>query len=416
MKIDNIIKELKWRDMLKDVSNNIKIINGQKEKTGVYCGFDPTANSLHIGNLIPLLTLKRFAYFGFKPFVIIGQATAVIGDPSGKKMERPLKSSEEIKNNISNIENQIKKIIPDVIILNNNDWLANMKMIDFLYNVGKTFNISYLINKEHIKSRLKSGISFTEFTYTLLQSYDFLHVYKNNNIHVQIGGSDQWGNIVSGIEYIKNNIDDSKAAGITIKLLLKTDGNKFGKTENGTIWLDKNKTNPYEFYQFFFNQNDDLSIILLKYFSFFTKKQIESIIEDHLKNPKEHYIQKQLASCLVKIVHSEEDLQQIYKINELLFNNNLNNIDKNIIENLLIHIIPSFQVLVNDNIIDILTKNKICISKREAKEFIFNNAIMINNILITSSENYSLDKIQPFFNKYFILKKGKKKHYLLIIK
>ncbi len=410
---NNILTELKWREMLKDVANSDNLLQAQNNKLGVYCGFDPTADSLHIGNLIQLLALKRFAKYGFKPFVIIGGATAIIGDPSGKKDERQLKSYEEINNNINNIKSQIKKIIPEATIVNNNSWLKDINLITFLHDIGKKFNVSYLINKEHIRSRIETGISYTEFTYTLLQAYDFYYLYNNYNVSVQIGGSDQWGNITSGIEYIKNNVDICKASGLTINLLLKVDGTKFGKTESGTIWLSKEKTSPYLLYQFFINQDDKFALKLLKYFTFYTLNEILDIEKKHLLNPQNRYIQKELAKVLVIMLHSQKDLDIVLQLSEALFNNEIKKVSKDNLK-MLNGGIPTNIIQIDQKLSDVLITTKIFSSKREIREFIKSRAIIINDEVITD-ENLVLNHHNALHLKYFILRKGKKNYYLLVL-
>ncbi len=413
--MDNIISELKWRRIVKDISNEEKIIYAQKNNKAVYCGFDPTSSSLHIGNLIQLLTLKRFLNYGFKVIAIIGSGTAMIGDPSGKKNERKLLSKEEINLNIKNIKKQINKILPDSEIICN-DWLKEIKIVDFLRDVGKHFNVSFLLNKEHINSRINVGLSYTEFAYTLLQSYDFAYLYKKYDTFVQIGGSDQWGNITSGIEYIKSvyNKNESNACGLTIKLLLKQDGTKFGKTETGTIWLDKNKTNPYDFYQFFFNQDDDFCIQLLNYFTFFKENEIEEIKKEHLLAPNKRYIQKKLAYYVTKYVHSTKDANDAVALSNALFNSDISKLKFKILK-MLFDSLKNFNILNNDKLIDVLVNTKIMNSKREANEFILGNAININGKII-NDKNFLLSKDNSLNNKYFLIRKGKKKYFLLTIK
>lgn len=410
----NIINELKWRGMIKDISDSdFENKLTQKDKT-IYCGFDPTASSLHIGNLIQLFTLKRFADSGFKIISVIGGATGRIGDPSFKKDERPLLSEITLDNNTISIVKQIKKIIPLTKVVNNFEWYKNFNFLNFLRDVGKHFNISYLIHKEHISNRLKTGISFTEFSYILLQSYDFYYLYKNYNTHLQLGGSDQWGNIVSGIQFIKNKeAKDSKVFGLTIPLLLQSNGMKFGKTETGTIWLSSEKTTPYLFYQFFYNQNDDQVEKLLKYFTFLSELEVKELVASHNKNKKNHLAQKKLAYEVTRIVHSKQEADDIVIISNVLFKNDINQLNSALFIKLS-KIIETHYIANNSVLIDNLIKLKINPSKREANEFLIQNAIKINGTIVNAKE-FNFNKEIALFNKFFLLKKGKKKYFLLII-
>ncbi len=410
----NIINELKWRGMIKDISDSdFENKLTQKDKT-IYCGFDPTASSLHIGNLIQLFTLKRFADSGFKIISVIGGATGRIGDPSFKKDERPLLSEITLDNNTISIVKQIKKIIPLTKVVNNFEWYKNFNFLNFLRDVGKHFNISYLIHKEHISNRLKTGISFTEFSYILLQSYDFYYLYKNYNTHLQLGGSDQWGNIVSGIQFIKNKeAKDSKVFGLTIPLLLQSNGMKFGKTETGTIWLSSEKTTPYLFYQFFYNQSDDQVEKLLKYFTFLSELEVKELVASHNKNKKNHLAQKKLAYEVTRIVHSKQEADDIVIISNVLFKNDINQLNSALFIKLS-KIIETHYIANNSVLIDNLIKLKINPSKREANEFLIQNAIKINGTIVNAKE-FNFNKEIALFNKFFLLKKGKKKYFLLII-
>lgn len=285
----NIIDELKWRgainqgtdlDALKELTDNNKI--------ALYCGTDPTGDSLHIGHLIPFMILKRFQLAGHHPVIIIGGGTGAIGDPSGRKSERQLQTMDQVHHNEEALTAQMKKLFgtENFTIVNNYDWLSKISLLDFLRDYGKLFNINTMLNKEVVASRLEAGISFTEFTYQILQSVDFLHLYRNNNVQLQIGGSDQWGNITAGIDLIhKVEGPDTKVYGLTIPLMLKADGTKFGKTAGGAVWLDPKKTSPYEFYQFWINQDDRDVVKYLKYFTFLSKEEVDDLAEKVEREP-----------------------------------------------------------------------------------------------------------------------------------
>ncbi len=390
--------------------NNIII----KKNRAVYCGFDPSASSLHLGNYIQLNILKRLhKLFNFTPIVIIGKATALIGDPSGKKSERILKSEKEIFDNSVYITKQIKKIIPNAIILNNYDWLKNISLVDLLRDYGKDFNVNNMISKETIKNRLDAGISFTEFTYSILQSIDFLYLYKNYDCYLQIGGSDQWGNITSGINYIKKKVRNSLATGLTFNLLTKNNGEKFGKTEEGTVWLDSLKTSNYQLYQFLYNQPDDQLKLLFAYLTTFDNKKIDEIIKLHVKKPWKRYGQITLAKEVITQLHTENDFVSSEQISDAFFNNKI----KSLSEKQSYDLFGSFNKITiseKDLLLDILKKNKVTNGNTETRRFIDNKNIRLNDDIVTDY-NYTFLLKNAICNKYFLLKIGKKKFFLLSI-
>lgn len=413
----NILEELRWRGLLKQVTNEKKILKVQKLKKGVYFGIDPTNDSLHIGHLIQIILLKHFKKFGFKPIIIIGGGTGMIGDPSGKKKERILLNNKIIKHNIKYINKQIKQLIEKKIkIINNNKWLKEIKLINFLRNIGKKININYLLAKKNISTRIKVGISYTEFTYTLLQAYDFYKLYINYDCIVQIGGSDQWGNITSGIDYIYKKIGrNNLACGLTINLLTKSNNLKFGKTESDAIWLNKKKTSPYEFYQFFFNQNDQETKKLLRYMTMLSEKEIINIEEAHKKEPKKRIIQKKLSEELTLFVHKKKGLKKAQIVSNLLFKNNIYELSKQQL-NYIYNNLPVFYLKnINLIIVDLLIQAKIVISKRQGREFLEKGVISING-KITKEKNLNITINNFLFNKYLIIRKGKQKYFLIYIK
>ncbi len=320
----NIIEELSWRGLVYQKTPGIDEILSRKST--VYLGFDPTSDSLHIGNLLGILTLKRFLLFGHKIFLLIGGGTALIGDPSGKEKERPILPTEIIEENKKKIKRQLENFFEidnkNVFIVDNSTWLKNLKLIDFLREIGKIMPVNSMLDLEFVKNRLQSdeGISYAEFTYQLLQAYDFLILFEKHKVEIQIGGSDQWGNIIQGIELIRKKLN-KKAYGLTYPLLIdpKT-GKKFGKTESGeTIWLDPSKTSPFDFYQFFLNLDDNSAPILMRYYSFKTKEEIEEVEKEWIKNKDKRLIQKELAKELVELVFGEKEKEKIIKLTEILF-------------------------------------------------------------------------------------------------
>ncbi|AXK51386.1 tyrosyl-tRNA synthetase [Spiroplasma alleghenense] len=412
----NILKELEWRGLLKQFTNEAKIEFAQKNGKGVYCGFDPTADSLHVGHLIQIINLLRFQKAGFKPIAVVGGATGMIGDPSFKKDERAFLTNEQLEINVKGINAQLKKMISKVEFENNANWLKPMTLIEFLRDVGKSFNLSYLLAKESIATRVETGLSVTEFSYTMLQAYDFYHLYKNNDCYLQIGGSDQWGNITSGIDYISSKLgkENSHAAGITMNLLTKKDGTKFGKTESGAVWLDASKTSEYDFYQFFFNQDDNDCEMLLKFLTDFDEKKINQIIDDHKKEPSKRIMQINLAEWTTKFVHGEAGLKKAQEISKAFFNGEILSLQTDVLKSA-ISSLPSCEIDKKTNILDSLIKVGVGTSKRELREFIAQKAITINNEIL-KDENIFIENIQAIDKIFYVIKRGKRKYYVIIIK
>ncbi|AGR41559.1 tyrosine--tRNA ligase [Spiroplasma taiwanense] len=406
----SILEELKERKLLKQFTNEEKILNAQKENAAIYCGFDPTADSLHVGHLIQILNLKRFNDYGFSPIAILGGGTGMIGDPSFKSQERNLLSLNEVENNVKSIQKQLSFLIPDIKVVNNSDWLSKMSLIDFLRDIGKDFNLAYLLAKENIATRIEKGLSITEFSYTMLQGYDFYRLYEDYKCWVQIGGSDQWGNITSGIDYISSKIgrENSKACGITMNLLTKKDGVKFGKTESGSIWLDKNKTSEYQFYQFFINQNDEDCENLLNFLTTLSIDEIEILIEKHKQEPFKRLMQKTLAEEVTKFVHGENGLEKSKKITESLFSGNIQELKKKELLSIVNSLVVT-KVTTSLELVDFLVQSNIVTSKREARELINEGAIWINNTN-DFSQNTKIDKEYLTVDSYIIVRKGKRNY------
>jgi len=400
-----LYEDLLWRGLIKDVAGeDIKEkLNG--EPITFYWGTDPTADSLHIGHYSSLVTAKRLAKYGHHPILLCGGATGRIGDPR-PTAEREILSYDVIEKNITGIKAQIDKLFEGKAeIVDNYDWTKDYTILEFLRDIGKYINVNYMINKDIISRRLETGITFAEFSYTLLQGYDFLHLYKEKNCIMQVEGSDQWGNITTGIELIKKKLG-KEAYAFTMPLILDANGNKFGKSEGNALWLDKNKTSAYDIYQYLINADDSKVLEYLKVFTFLSKEEIEDIMKKQEENPEQRIAQKTLAYEVVKDIHSEEDAKTAKKISESLFNNNIKDLTEEEIE-LAFKGIESF-TSNNDTIINILVNNKIAVSRREAREFLANNAISLDGEII-NDENYIIDNNK----KNHIIKKGKKKYYLI---
>ncbi len=423
----NFIEELRWRGMLHDMTPGTEEYLLQGPRT-CYIGFDPTAPSLTIGNYVQIMLLSLLQKAGHQPIFLLGGATGRIGDPSGKEKERELKSVDELEKNLRFQSLQASKFLnfedgPNkALMLNNYDFYKDMNVLDFLRDVGKNLTVNYMLSKESVKKRLDSGLSFTEFSYQLLQAYDFLYLYRNHNCTMQMGGSDQWGNITSGTEFIRRNVEEAKAYALTTPLLTKSDGKKFGKSEEGNIWLDPNMTSPYKFYQFWINADDADLDKFFKYFSFKTKEEQEALMSSMADNPRE--LKRILSEELTIRVHSEEDFLAVQDVSEILFGKTssperLRNISMRSFKAIGGEI-PSFQVgreIINRrvNILDFLSEYApICNSKSEVRRAIQNNAIAINSVKITDSD-YQVMAGDLIKDHYILVENGKKNKYLIEI-
>lgn len=417
----NIIDELEWRGAINQQTDEAGLRELVSEKEiGVYCGIDPTGDSMHIGHLIPFMVLKRFQLAGHKPVILVGGATGSIGDPSGKSEERVLQSAEQVEENIQKLTAQVQKLFDagkdekSIRLVNNLEWTGELTLLDFLRNVGKSFNVNTMLSKDIVASRLETGISFTEFTYQILQSIDFLHLYRNEDVQLQVGGADQWGNITAGLEFIrKQESAEAKAFGLTIPLLLKADGTKFGKTAGGAIWLDAEKTKPYEFYQFWLNQDDRDVVRYLKYFTFLSQDEIHALGEQVETEPHKRAAQKTLAREMTLFVHGEEALADAEKITAALFSGEVKDLTAKQIEEGFKNM-PTFEAPKEErNIVEWLVDVVgIEPSRRQAREDIKNGAISINGEKETDVE--AIIKPENSFEERFILvRKGKKKYFLV---
>ena len=420
----DFIKELKWRGMIQDIVPGTQE-QFQKEITSAYIGFDPTSDSLHIGSLVQIMILKHLQDCGHKPIILVGGATGMVGDPSGKSKERNLLDEATLERNLSSIRKQLEKFLNfdcgsnSAEIVNNFDWFKNYSFLEFIRDVGKHISINYMMSKDSVKSRLETGMSFTEFSYQLVQGYDFYRLWKDKNCLVQLGGSDQWGNIVTGIELIRRK-ESSDAFAVTSPLLKKSDGGKFGKTEEGNVWLDKNKTTVYKFYQFWINCSDDDAKNYIKIFSTKTQEEINKIIDEHDKNPHLRELQKKLAKEVTIFVHSKEELDEAIKASNILFGKSTAKDLQQLNETTFLNIFEGIQTsyIINDdlnkNLLDFLVSQNIFKSNGEAKRMIQSNAVSINKEKISLSHTISSkDFIKE---KYLLVQKGKKNYYIIVLK
>ena len=420
----DFIKELKWRGMIQDIVPGTQE-QFQKEITSAYIGFDPTSDSLHIGSLVQIMILKHLQDCGHKPIILVGGATGMVGDPSGKSKERNLLDEATLERNLSSIRKQLEKFLNfdcgsnSAEIVNNFDWFKNYSFLEFIRDVGKHISINYMMSKDSVKSRLETGMSFTEFSYQLVQGYDFYRLWKDKNCLVQLGGSDQWGNIVTGIELIRRK-ESSDAFAVTSPLLKKSDGGKFGKTEEGNVWLDKNKTTVYKFYQFWINCSDDDAKNYIKIFSTKTQEEINKIIDEHDKNPHLRELQKKLAKEVTIFVHSKEELDEAIKASNILFGKSTAKDLQQLNETTFLNIFEGVQTsyIINDdlnkNLLDFLVSQNIFKSNGEAKRMIQSNAISINKEKISLSHTISSNDFIK--EKYLLVQKGKKNYYIIVLK
>ncbi|WEK83212.1 MAG: tyrosine--tRNA ligase [Mycoplasma sp.] len=411
----DIIQELIARKVINNITNEAKLKEFLKDKTnGLYIGFDPSFHSLHLGNYLMLVTLKRFVNAGYNTIALIGGATGQIGDPSGKKAERVLLDEKTVLNNEQGISKQIKQLV-NCQIVNNRAFYQDMNLFSFLRKVGKLINVNYLLEKEIISKRLENGISYAEFSYPLIQGYDFVCLYDQYKVRLQMGGSDQWGNITTGIELVRKNFgDDNNALGITLNLLTKADGTKFGKSESGAIYLDPNLTSPYAMYQFLINQTDaDVEKLLLA-LTFIPVNEISQVMEEHQKTPHLRIAQQLLAKTIVSDIHGIDAANQVIKVSQLFFSNQLDQLDHNTLK-VCLSSMPSFMATENSyNILDLLVNLKVCNSKSNARTLVSSKSISVNNVVIDDL-NAVITKDQALGNqeKFSYLRKGKKNYYLI---
>lgn len=427
--LKNFVEELKWRGMLHDIMPGTEE-QLQKEPTGGYIGFDPTADSLHIGHLAQIMTLVHFQQCGHKPFALVGGATGMVGDPSGKSAERNLLSEEVLVHNVTCVKRQLEKFldfgqgISGAEMVNNYDWFKDFRFLDFIREVGKHITVNYMMAKDSVKNRLESGLSFTEFSYQLVQGYDFYYLYTHKNCKLQMGGSDQWGNIVTGTELIRRKTN-GEAYALTTSLIKKADGTKFGKTEGGNVWLDPKATSPYTFYQFWLNTSDEDAVNYIRIFTLKNREEIEALIRLHQQAPQKRELQHALAKDITIRVHSQSDYEQAVRASGILFGNSTTEDLESLDEETLLDIMEGVphaslsrsiweqQPGVVDLLSD-LTGNVIFPSRGEARKMIQGGGVSINKVKVIDSNQRSTYTL--LHNKYLLAQKGKKNYFLIEVK
>jgi len=431
--IKNFVEELRWRGMIHDVMPDTEE-QLLKEMTAGYVGIDPTADSLHIGHLVGVMMLKHLQLAGHKPIALVGGATGMIGDPSGKSAERNLLTEEELRKNEQGLRKQLAKFLDfdtpspnKAILVNNYDWMKNFSFLDFIRDIGKHITVNYMMAKDSVKKRIsaesKSGMSFTEFSYQLVQGYDFLHLYQAENCKLQMGGADQWGNITTGTELIRRKLGhESQAFALTCPLITKADGSKFGKTESGNVWLDPERTSPYEFYQFWLNVSDEDAEKYIKIFTLFSGKEIDELITEHKQAPHQRLLQKTLAKDITVRVHSEADYNAAIEASQILFGKGTTEMLRKMDERMLLSVfkgVPQAEISRDEfdagiPLLDFLSaKAGVFKSNGEARRMLKDNGIAINKAKI--NESYQIGNADLLNDKYILVQKGKKNYFLVKI-
>src|SRR5574344_1218077 len=393
-----LYEDLKWRGLIQDISDEELINKLNNEKLTFYIGTDPTADSMHIGHYSSFLISKRLAKYGHKPILLVGGATGLIGDPK-PTAERPMITKEEVEHNIKGLTKQAKEIVGFEVV-NNYDWTKDINVRDFLRDYGKYLNVGYMLAKDKVRSRMETGITYSEFSYMILQALDFLYLFENRDCTLQVAGSDQWGNITSGIELIRKKLN-KEAYGMVMPLVTDSTGKKFGKTEGNALWLDKNKTSSYELYQYLVNLEDSMIIKYLKALTFLSKEEIEKLEVENNEHPEQRVAHKALAKAIITDLHGEEEYNKALKISENLFNGNIKEIDA---KDLLIGLkgVPSFEI-EKCSLIELIVNNNVCSSRREAREMLSSNAITINGDIVTN-ENLEITNDLALDNKFIIIR------------
>ena len=403
----NCFEDLKWRGLIKDISSDEIKNKLNNESITFYIGTDPTADSMHIGHFSSFLIATRLAKYGHKPILLVGGATGLIGDPK-PSAERQMITREQVEANVKGLTKQARDIFGFEVV-NNYDWIKDINTIDFLRDYGKYINVNYMLDKDIISRRLESGITFCEFAYTILQGLDFVTLYENKGVTLEVAGSDQWGNITTGIELARKKLG-VELYGMTMPLVLDNRGIKFGKTEGNALWLDKNKTSSYELYQYLINSDDTVVIDYLKKLTFLTREEIESIEKEHSDCPEKRIAQKKLAESVITFLHGKDEYNKAVNISECLFSGNISNLSAADIKTGLKEV-PTFKLDGSVTLLDLLVENKICSSKREARELISGNSISINGNKITDLD-YVIDKDIAIDNEIVVIRRGKKKYYI----
>ncbi len=427
MIIKNFVEELRWRGMLHDVMPGTEE-QLLKESTSGYIGFDPTADSLHIGHLAQIMVLRNFQKAGHKPFALVGGATGMVGDPSGKSAERNLLSEDVLQHNVACVKSQLERFLDfsgnnAAEMVNNYDWFKDFKFLDFIREVGKHITINYMMSKDSVQKRLDSGLSFTEFTYQLVQGYDFYWLYNHKDCKLQMGGSDQWGNIVTGTELIRRK-SNGNAFALTTKLITKADGTKFGKTEGGNIWLDKSKTSPYKFYQYWLNTSDEDASNFIKIFTELSREEIEALQTEHTAAPNLRKLQLELAKVITIRVHSFADYESAVSASNILFGNSTTEELQRLDEDTLLSVfegVPQATISKSDfencatvtDLLSVATSNLVFSSKGEARKMIQAGGVSINKEkILDGNAKATVGLLQ---NKYLLAQKGKKNYYLIVV-
>jgi len=408
-----LFEELEWRGLVKDLAGDDIKDKLDNDKLTFYWGTDPTADSLHLGHYSSLVTAKRLAKAGHHPILLVGGATGLIGDPR-PTAEREIISKEAVDKNVEGLKKQVKEIVGnDVEVVNNYDWMKEFSFLDFLRDVGKYINVNYMLDKDIIRRRLETGITFAEFSYMLLQGYDYLHLFREKGVTLQAAGSDQWGNITTGIDLIRK-MEGKQVYGFTMPLILDSTGKKFGKSEGNALWLDETKTSSYDLYQYLINTEDVKVLEYLKVFTFLTKEEIEEVMEKHNAQPELRIAQKELAKQIIIDLHGEESFNRAVNISESLFSGDIKNFTSKEIEEAFKGITP-FEINNDLNIVDFLVEAGVCSSKREAREFITNGSITLNGEKVTDLE-FIITKGICIDSKYLVVRRGKKKYYVGLYK
>ena len=430
----NVLKDLQSRDLIAQTTD-IEALDAllNEQKISLYCGFDPTADSLHIGHLLPVLALRRFQQAGHTPIALVGGATGMIGDPSFKATERSLNSAETVAGWVESIRNQLKPFLSfegenAAIMANNADWFGSMNCLDFLRDIGKHFSVNSMLNKESVKQRIERddvGISFTEFAYSLLQGYDFAELNKRHGAVLEIGGSDQWGNITAGID-LTRRLHQKQVLGLTLPLVTKSDGTKFGKTEGGAVWLNAKKTSPYQFYQFWLKVADADVYKFLKYFTFLSIEEIDAIEAKDKASGTKPEAQRILAEEMTRLIHGEEALAAAQRISESLFAEDQSHLTESDFEQLALDGLPTFEVSESLNVVETLVKTGLASSNKEARGFVNSKAVLLNGKPAEANnpnhaaekpdDAYMLTDEHKRFGKYTIVRRGKRNHALLVWK
>ena len=406
-----LFEDLKWRGLIKDISSPELENKLNNEKLTFYIGTDPTADSMHIGHFSSFLIATRLARYGHKPILLVGGATGLIGDPKPSK-ERQMITKEAVLKNVEGLTQQAKSIF-GFDVVNNYDWTKDINVLDFLRDYGKYINVNYMLDKDIISRRLDSGITFCEFAYTILQGLDFVYLNKEYGITLQVAGSDQWGNITTGIELARKK-NDTELFGMTMPLVLDSNGVKFGKTEGNALWLDKNKTSSYELYQYLINTDDTCVIDYLKKLTFLSKEEIEDIEKKHSLEPEKRIAQETLAHEVITFLHGEEEANRAKEISNILFSGEISKLTKEEIK-ICFKGVPSYTLEKETTLIDLLVDNKIAQSKREAREFISGNAISINGKIV-NDENMKINRNIAIDESVILVRRGKKKYFIFDVK